>query len=104
MDDDDTLQHTDASRQLENFVLEESDMALTTCIPARDNGFVLITSRNLESAQSLGCNSVNVVKVKPMKKSNAMTLFRSKHQVEIGSDHVADKLIQMLDYIPLAIT
>ena len=76
---------------------------LSDFLPQSHNGSILVTSRNWDAAFRLTGSHADIIKVEPMDKSRALALLQKK----LGSfpdEEDALKLLQSLDYIPLAIT
>ncbi|OCK72835.1 hypothetical protein K432DRAFT_411387, partial [Lepidopterella palustris CBS 459.81] len=77
--------------------------SLSDFLPQSPNGSILITSRNRELAYKLTEHASDIIKVDPMDQGHALALLQKK----LGPDfkeHDAVKLLQTLDYMPLAIT
>ncbi|KAL8746091.1 MAG: hypothetical protein Q9190_001848 [Brigantiaea leucoxantha] len=72
-------------------------------LPESSNGSVLVTARSREAAYDLVGNDEDILKVEPMSKRYALTLFRKKFKFEDNEEEVLE-LLQTLDYMPLAIS
>lgn len=72
-------------------------------LPQSPNGSVLITSRSHDVAYRLTGSHTCMVEVKPMDKDDGLNLLRNKLRFN-GDEEIAVKLLQALDYMPLAIT
>ncbi|KAL8934723.1 MAG: hypothetical protein Q9216_005761 [Gyalolechia sp. 2 TL-2023] len=72
-------------------------------IPQTQNGSILITSRNRNAAFQLTGNHQDIINVEPMDESSALQLLRTRVKEEIV-DGDAVRLVQALDYMPLAIS
>lgn len=84
--------------------LECADEPLSAYLPICEKGFVLITSRDLGAPQALGCEPRHTIEVKPLHKTVAMALLSLRSGIATGHESDAETLVQLLDYIPLAIT
>ncbi|KAJ5765936.1 hypothetical protein N7520_005495 [Penicillium odoratum] len=79
---------------------------LASFLPQAAHGSILITSRNGRAARNLVGNERHVIAVQPMSEAESLALLRARipaaHSGECGGDEKA--LVQVLEYIPLAIT
>jgi tetratricopeptide (TPR) repeat protein len=82
--------------------LQETEY-LSDFLPQSQNGSILITSRDRDTAFRLTGNYTDIIKVEPMDKHHALALLQKKLDSSPDEDD-ALKLLQNLDYIPLAIT
>ncbi|RBQ76957.1 hypothetical protein FVER14953_12333 [Fusarium verticillioides] len=76
---------------------------LASFLPKAQHGTILVTSRSLDVAERLTGSRKNIFQVSTMDEAQGLHLIRNKLTVEFGHD-AAIKLLQVLDYIPLAIT
>ena len=81
----------------------ESPQSLYAFVPQTRNGFVLITSRNKTVARRLTGDDKGVLTVQPMPRQEACVLLQKKLASNGDAEDVA-RLVQALDYIPLALT
>ncbi|KAF5683593.1 kinesin light chain [Fusarium denticulatum] len=79
------------------------EQLLASFLPKRQNGTILITSRTLDVAERLTGSHKNIFRVSTMDETQGLHLIRNKLTDEFDHD-AAIKLLQALDYIPLAIT
>lgn len=82
----------------------EAAAPLSSTIPQTPNGSMLVTSRNQNAALRLvGNHSRDIIYIEPMVESHALQLLQKKagHEID-GGDAV--RLVQALDYMPLAIS
>ncbi|OAL52204.1 TPR-like protein [Pyrenochaeta sp. DS3sAY3a] len=90
-----------------SFSNEESaalkDTSLLDLLPQTSNGSILITSRNRELAYRLTGSNADIMKINPMDQSHALALLKKKLGTDVDDDDAAT-LLQMLDYMPLAIS
>ena len=80
---------------------------LESFLPVSSNGWILVTSRNQQSALDLvGVDQAkrNVLEVEPMQESDALLLLKSRTTVDAAVEDDAKTLVRVLEYIPLAIT
>jgi hypothetical protein len=82
--------------------LQEAEY-LADFLPQSQNGSILITSRDRDTALRLTGNYTDVIRVEPMDKLHALALLQKKLDSSPDEED-ALKLLQNLDYIPLAIT
>ncbi|KAF5633987.1 kinesin light chain [Fusarium tjaetaba] len=76
---------------------------LASFLPKAQHGTILVTSRSLDVAERLTGSQKNIFQVSSMDEAQGLHLIRNKLTVEFELD-AAVKLLQVLDYIPLAIT
>ena len=76
---------------------------LSTFLPQTPNRSILVTSRNQDAALRLLGGDRDIIKVEPMDESHALILFTKKIRGEFNNGD-ARRLLQALDYIPLAIS
>jgi tetratricopeptide (TPR) repeat protein len=76
---------------------------LASFLPKAPHGAILVTSRSLDVAERLTGSRKNIFQVSTMDEAQGLHLIRNKLTVEFEHD-AAVKLLQALDYIPLAIT
>ncbi|KAJ4329639.1 hypothetical protein N0V95_010170, partial [Ascochyta clinopodiicola] len=93
-----------AAQGLEPEAAQEAAAALASFLPQAANGWILVTSRDQVAAMNLVGEEHNVIEVKPMGERDALTLLKSKMQVDESSDGDARTLIKTLEGIPLAVT
>ncbi|OJJ42627.1 hypothetical protein ASPZODRAFT_105081 [Penicilliopsis zonata CBS 506.65] len=80
-------------------------IALITSIPQTTNGSVLITTRGSTAARNLLTTTYqNIVSVEVMDANDALDLFQTRVALDKHSLEDARKLVQTLEYIPLAIS
>ncbi|KAF2464103.1 TPR-like protein [Lindgomyces ingoldianus] len=83
--------------------LDRSVELLSDFLPQSPNGLILITSRSQDVAYRLTGSYASIMKVQPMDWDEALTLLQKKLSPNTDQ-HNAIKLLQALDYMPLAIT
>ncbi|KAG9501976.1 hypothetical protein J7337_007684 [Fusarium musae] len=76
---------------------------LASFLPKAQHGTILVTSRSLDVAERLTGSRKNIFQVSTMDEAQGLHLIRNKLAVEFEHDATV-KLLQALDYIPLAIT
>lgn len=76
---------------------------LSEFIPESQNGSILFTSRNHDLAEKLAGQSAYITQIEPMDKDIALSLLRTKLGANIDQKH-ASELLEVLDYMPLAIS
>ncbi|KAL9002859.1 MAG: hypothetical protein Q9188_004243 [Gyalolechia gomerana] len=76
---------------------------LSSLIPQTQNGSILITSRNRDAAYRLTGSHQDIIEVEPMDESRALKLLQKRIESEVN-DGDAVRLVQALDYMPLAIS
>ncbi|KAF5239010.1 hypothetical protein FANTH_10111 [Fusarium anthophilum] len=76
---------------------------LASFLPKAPHGAILVTSRSLDVAERLTGSHKNIFKVSTMDKAQGLHLITNKLTSEFEHG-AAIKLLQALDYIPLAIT
>jgi hypothetical protein len=64
---------------------------------------VLVTSRSREASYGLVGDYSNIIEVKPMEPSQALTLLKAKLTADC-TEEKGLKLLKSLEYMPLAIT
>jgi len=72
-------------------------------IPQSQQGSILITSRSQEVAFQITGDTRDIISVGPMDEDHALKLLRKKLQTNFDEDD-SKTLLQVLDYMPLAIT
>ncbi|OCK73381.1 hypothetical protein K432DRAFT_410741 [Lepidopterella palustris CBS 459.81] len=77
---------------------------LASFLPQTQNGWILITSRDLVAAVNLVGIRHNVIRVDPMDEEDALALLKTRVLVGESSEHDAKALVRALEGIPLAIT
>ena len=77
--------------------------SLSGFLPQSPDGSILITSRSRDVAYRLTGSHTYIREVKPMDESDALALLRKKFSFD-ADEHNAIELLQVLDYMPLAIT
>ena len=77
--------------------------SLSDFLPQSPSGSILITSRNRELAYKLTESTSDIIKVNPMDQGHALALLQKKLGTDLERDDEV-KLLQTLDYMPLAIT
>ncbi|KAJ5935998.1 hypothetical protein N7454_005296 [Penicillium verhagenii] len=76
---------------------------LVEYLPRRPHGFTIITSRNREIALKM-VNDADLIHVQPMARSEALELFQKKmDRPEDTCSEESQQLVEMLEYMPLAI-
>lgn len=83
---------------------QEAAAPLASFLPQAANGWVLVTSRDRVAAMNLVGAGRNVIDVEPMDEPDALTLLKSKTQVDNSSEGAARALVSTLEGIPLAVT
>ncbi|KAI9764195.1 MAG: hypothetical protein M1839_005973, partial [Geoglossum umbratile] len=83
--------------------LGQAAESLSEFLPQSPNGSILITSRSRNVAYRLTGSHTYVREVKPMDKADALALLQKKLSFD-ADEHNAIELLQVLDYMPLAIT
>lgn len=78
-------------------------VSLSTFLPQTANGSILVTSRSEVAALGLTRGYHGIIKVEPMDKDPALLLFGKKLLGKFDETD-AIKLLQALDYMPLAIS
>ncbi|KAF5576332.1 kinesin light chain [Fusarium pseudoanthophilum] len=76
---------------------------LASFLPKVQHGAILVTSRSLDVAERLTGSRKNIFQVSSMDEAQGLHLIRNKLTVSFEHD-AAVELLQVLDYIPLAIT
>jgi tetratricopeptide (TPR) repeat protein len=72
-------------------------------LPQSESGLTLFTTRDMETAQALACNSI--MDMEKLDSETASNLFRKVLRENISYEEaVVDELLDELDYLPLAIT
>ncbi|EXA36844.1 hypothetical protein FOVG_12726 [Fusarium oxysporum f. sp. pisi HDV247] len=79
------------------------EQLLASFLPKRQNGTILITSRSLDVAERLTGSHKNIFQLSTMDEAQGLHLITNKLTGEFDND-AAVELLQVLDYIPLAIT
>ncbi|KAJ2998342.1 hypothetical protein NUW58_g359 [Xylaria curta] len=82
---------------------QELSTSLQNYLPQSQNGSILVTSRNMDVALRIVGDLRNVMRVQAMSKSQALQLLQNRLHNTSNEDGMA-KLLDALDYIPLAIT
>ncbi|KAF2500541.1 TPR-like protein [Lophium mytilinum] len=77
--------------------------SISDFLPQSPNGSTLITSRNRELAFKLTETASDIIQVDPMDQDHALALLQKKLGSSCNGDD-AVKLLEMLDFMPLAIT
>jgi hypothetical protein len=80
----------------------DASHALSDFLPQSEHEAILVTSRSRDVAFSITGNVRDIIMVNPMQEEDAMNLLRVK--LDIFDDSDARKLVQVLDYMPLAIS
>jgi tetratricopeptide (TPR) repeat protein len=78
--------------------------ALSAFLPQTQNGWILVTSRDLVAAMNLVGGREKVTQVEPMGMDDALALLNSRASIDDSSKEDAETLVQTLEYIPLAVT
>ncbi|KAL1595120.1 hypothetical protein SLS60_009807 [Paraconiothyrium brasiliense] len=81
----------------------EAEEPLSDFIPQSPNGSVLVTSRSRDVAYKLTGSNACIIEITPMDRNDAMILFRNILGSRADQDD-ATRLLEALDYMPLAIT
>ncbi|KAL4778621.1 hypothetical protein BJX76DRAFT_352467 [Aspergillus varians] len=76
---------------------------LIASIPQTTNGSVIITSRSSTAARNLLTTHQNIISVEVMDESDALDLLQTRVTLDEHSLEDARRLVQTLEYIPLAI-
>ena len=76
---------------------------LSAFLPQTRIGSILVTSRNKDAAARLVGDEKNIIKVEPMNSAQALELFGKKIRGEFSIEDAA-RLLEMLEYVPLAIS
>lgn len=76
---------------------------LSAFLPQTQNGSILVTSRSRDAAFRLTGSDRSIIAVEPMDENNALKLFTRKIEGNFD-DGDAKRLLQALDYMPLAIS
>ncbi|KAF2735267.1 hypothetical protein EJ04DRAFT_216254 [Polyplosphaeria fusca] len=85
--------------------IEHGDVrALAAFLPQSQNGWILVTSRDLVAAINLVGKRASVAQVEPMEESDALVLLKTRVLVSESSEAEARLLVQTLECIPLAVT
>ena len=84
-------------------ILDQAVESFIDFLPQSPNGSILITSRSRDVAFRLTRSYTSVVEVKPMDECDALALLQKKLDCSADKDN-SIKLVQYLDYMPLAIT
>lgn len=102
--DDDQVFHS--TSEVSGSAAQATDVAapLASFLPQSSNGWVLVTSRDLAAAMNLVGIRDNVFHVEPMPEEEALMLLKTRVSVSKAFEDDAKTLIQILEYIPLAIT
>jgi hypothetical protein len=82
---------------------KDSEGLLSHFIPQTDNGSVLVTSQSREASYGLVGDYSNIIEVKPMEPSQALTLLKTKLTADCTEEKSLE-LLKSLEYIPPAIT
>lgn len=77
--------------------------SLTEFLPQSPNGNILITSRSRDVAFKLTGSHLDIIKVEPMTQDHALALLNKKLSGQVDAAE-AKELLQILDYMPLAIS
>ncbi|KFX90997.1 hypothetical protein V490_06147 [Pseudogymnoascus sp. VKM F-3557] len=77
---------------------------LASFLPQSSNGWILVTSRDLEAALNLVGTRSNVFRVEPMVEEEALMLLKTRIPVGKTFEDDSKTLVKRLGYIPLAIT
>ncbi|KAL1640170.1 hypothetical protein SLS61_010263, partial [Didymella pomorum] len=92
------------AQTLEPFTEAGTAAPLASFLPQPAHGWILVTSRDRVAAMNLVGARRNVVEVQPMGEQDALTLLKSKTQVDELSEGDARALVKTLEGIPLAVT
>ena len=87
----------------ETVFFDRSAKVLFDYIPQSENGRILITSRNRDLAYKLTGSHRSIIEVKPMNEADALALLEKKLGSDVSNGN-ASELLNVLDYMPLAIT
>ncbi|KAF5696993.1 kinesin light chain [Fusarium globosum] len=79
------------------------ERVLASFLPKCNDGTILVTSRSLDAAERLIGSHRNIFQVSTMDEAQGLHLIRNKLTANFEND-AAVKLLEALDYIPLAIT
>ncbi|KAL4739076.1 hypothetical protein BDV11DRAFT_170455 [Aspergillus similis] len=77
--------------------------ALITSIPQTTNGSAIITSRNSTAARNLLTNHQDIIYIDVMEEKDALDLLQTRVTLDQGSLEDAQRLVQTLECIPLAV-
>ncbi|USP73041.1 hypothetical protein yc1106_00315 [Curvularia clavata] len=82
----------------------QSGMPLESYLPPAAHGTILITSRNKVVATNLVDGPNGIIHVEPMGEEDALALLQTKVSLTESDQADAKSLVQVLEYIPLAVT
>jgi hypothetical protein len=102
--DDDKFLYSFQAAQKEDLIRDPTNAStkpLLEYIPRGRNGSIIITSRTREVALKL-VDRKDLVEVKPLESSEALELLQRKLQ-QAGNDEESHKLVDALEFMPLAI-
>ncbi|OAA45326.1 kinesin light chain 3 [Beauveria brongniartii RCEF 3172] len=92
----------DNADKLDTFFSQTEEFPIASYLPKRNNGKVLITSRNLDVAERLTGGHKAIISIPAMESDEALLLLQEK--LTSGYDTAtAIDLVRCLDYIPLAV-
>ncbi|KAM3504856.1 hypothetical protein MY11210_008194 [Beauveria gryllotalpidicola] len=92
----------DNADNLDMFFSQTEEFPIASYLPKRNNGKVLITSRNLDVAERLTGGHKAIISIPAMESDEALLLLQEKLTSSYDTATATD-LIRCLDYIPLAV-
>ena len=98
------------SAQLSSKNIDDEDGTATRAksfsqfLPQSQHGSILITSRSREVAFQITGDTRDIIPVSPMDEDHALKLLQKKLQTNFFDEDDGKTLLQVLDYMPLAIT
>ena len=87
----------------ETHVVSERPL-LCQCIPQKPHGRILVTSRDRTSAYNIVGNYDRLIQILPMEKIESLSLLKGKVSIHAENEHQAYELLDVLEFISLAIT
>jgi hypothetical protein len=78
--------------------------ALSGYLPQSQNGWILVTSRDLVAAINLVGVRHNVIQIDPMNEEDALVLLKTRVPISESCEDDAKALVRSLECIPLAVT
>lgn len=104
-DDKDVFFNQQTTPMSQSSDAKSSTVPLVTYLPqTARGGSILITSRNRDAAFRLTNSAANLIDVPFMNKEDAVTLLCKKLPEDHSSDDERLELVELLEYLPLAIT
>ncbi|KAJ0370052.1 hypothetical protein COL26b_010256 [Colletotrichum chrysophilum] len=96
------LMIVDNADDVKMLISKNTDETYLSYLPKRENGKILITSRSWDAADELTGNVKMIFRVPTMEEAQALQLFQKKSGRD-DNDAAVLRLIDTLDYVPLAI-